>query len=189
MFLNDEIHSIVSTVREGGLVLYPTDTVWGIGCNPFNSTAISKLFGIKQQNNKKSFILLVNNQEMLKKYVPNIEPKIQNILDYHTRPVTVIYEQVQHLPEYLFARDGSIAIRIIQDKFCQQLISELGIPLVSTTANIDTEPSPKVYSEVSPKIIQQMDYVVQYRQNDNTREKPSVIIKLTSKEELIFIRK
>ena len=189
MFSNDEIHSIVSTVREGGIVLYPTDTVWGIGCDPFNLAAINKVFDVKQRNREKSFILLVNNQEMLKKYVPKIEPKIQNILDYHIRPVSVIYDQVQNLPEHLLAADGSIAIRIVQDEFCQELISELGTPLVSTSANISSEPSPQIYTEISPKIVHQMDYVVQYRQNDNKKSEPSVMIRLAEKEELIFIRK
>jgi|AntRauTorckE5430_2_1112549.scaffolds.fasta_scaffold01916_2 L-threonylcarbamoyladenylate synthase len=189
MFSNDEIKSIVSKIKQGGIILYPSDTVWSIGCDLFNLDAIRRVSEVKQRNNEKSFILLVSNQEMLNHYVSKIEPKIQNILDYHTRPVTVVYNDVQNIPEYFLAADGSIAIRIVQDEFCQQLIAELGIPLVSTSANISNEPCPQIYTEISPKIIHQMDYVVQYRQNDKNKTEPSVIIKLLpDKEELFFIR-
>jgi L-threonylcarbamoyladenylate synthase len=189
MFSNDEIKSIVSTIQQGGIILYPTDTVWGIGCDPFNVAAVHKISEVKQRNNEKGFILLVSNQEMLNYYVPKIEPKIQNLLDYHTRPVTVVYNNSQNLPEHLLAADGSIAIRVAQDEFCKKLITELGIPLVSTAANIHNESIPQIYTEISPKIIHQMDYVVQFRQNDKNKTEPSVIIKLLpDKEELFFIR-
>lgn len=189
MFSNDEIKSIVSTIQQGGIILYPTDTVWGIGCDPFNKAAIDKIFDIKQQNQEKGFVLLVNNQEMLNQYVPKIEPKIQNLLDYHNRPVTVVYDKIQNLPEYLLSEDGSVAIRIAQDEFCQNLITELGSPLVSTIACIHNEATPQNYAEISPKIIHQMDYVVQYQQNNTEKSEPSVIIRLLpDKEELLFIR-
>jgi L-threonylcarbamoyladenylate synthase len=189
MFSNDEIKSVVSIIQQGGIILYPTDTVWGIGCDPFNKAAVDKIFDIKQRTREIGFVLLVSNQAMLDHYVLKIEPKIQNLLDYHTRPVTVVYNKPQNLPEYLLAADGSIAIRIVQDDFCQQLITELGSPLVSTVANMDNEAFPQNYAEISPKIILQMDYVVQYRQNDKNKSEPSVIIKLLpNKEELFFIR-
>lgn len=189
MFSNDEIKSIVSIIKQGGIILYPTDTVWGIGCDPFNKAAVDKIFDIKQQNQEKGFVLLVSNQAMLDQYVLKVEPKIQNLLDYHTRPVTVVYDNPQNLPEHLLAADGSIAVRIAQDDFCQQLIAELGSPLVSTIANINNEPCPQNYAEISPKIIHQMDYVVQFRQNDKNKAEPSVIIRLIpDKEELLFIR-
>lgn len=189
MFSNDEIQSVVSVIQKGGIILYPTDTVWGIGCDPFNSDAVNKLLVVKQQDFKKGFVLLVNDQEMLKKYVPKVEPKIQNLLDYHIRPVTVVYDKAVDLPDYLLAKDGSVAIRITQDAFCQELITKLGTPLISTIANISNEPIPKIFNEISAKIIQQMDYVVQHRQNDTKKSTPSVIITLSSKEEMIFLRK
>lgn len=188
MFSNDEILSIVPIIKEGGVILYPTDTVWGIGCDPFNSNAVDKIFDIKQRDREKSFVLLVSSQDMLKQYIPNIEPKLQNLLDYHVRPVTVVYDNPQNLPDYLLENDGSIAIRVTQDDFCQRLITELGIPLVSTSANITNEQTPKIFKDISTNVIQQMDYVVRYRQNEKRPNELSVMVRLASKDELIFLR-
>lgn len=189
MFSNDEIQTIVSIVQAGGVILYPTDTIWGIGCNPFDNNAINRLFDVKQQNHKNGFVLLVSDQNMLKKYVPKLEPKIQNLLDYHTRPVTIVYDTIQNLPDFILANDGSIAIRIAQDDFCKQLITILDTPLVATAANIHNEPVPKIFSDISPKVIENMDYVVSYRQSEQKPSSPSVMIKMSNNGNLLFLRK
>ena len=121
-------------------------------------------------------------------YCGKLQPKIQSLVDFHIQPVTVIYENVSTLPQYLFAADGTIAIRITTDQFCKKLISKIGKPIISTSASIINEPIPKIFTEISPKIINKMDYVVQYRQNDTKQCEPSVIVKVSPKGDLIFLR-
>ncbi len=189
MQFNNEIDKIISTIQNGELILYPTDTVWGIGCDAFNEKAVNKIFSVKQQSREKSFVILVSDQDMLKEYIPKLQPKIQSLVDYHTKPVTVIYEDVTTFPQFLFARDNTIAIRITTDSFSKEIISKLGKPIIATTANITNEAIPKIFNEISPKIINQMDYVVQYRQNDIKPIEPSVIVTLSPKGDLVFLRK
>lgn len=189
MYTNDEIALIVPILTKGGSILYPTDTIWGIGCDACNVTAVDNIFKLKQRSKEKGFVLLVADNEMLHQYVERVHPKIQNLLDYHTRPVTVVYDKAKNLPADVVSSDGSIAIRIVQDDFCKEMIKAFGGPIVSTSANISTHPSPKNFKEVSEPIINGVDYVVQHRQEDVSEHLPSVIVKLSNKKELHFIRK
>lgn len=188
MLINNEIQTIASVAEKGGIFLYPTDTIWGIGCDAFNEEAVNEIFSVKQQSREKGFIILVSDQDMLKTFIPKLEPKIQSLVDYHTQPVTVIYKNTNAFPAFLLSEDKSIAIRITTDNFCKNIITTLGKPIVSTAANMNNEAYPKIFTEISPKIINQMDYVAQYRQNDTKPAEPSVIVKLSPKGDLIFIR-
>lgn len=188
MQFNDEIQRITTIAQEGGIFLYPTDTVWGIGCDAFNEDAMNKISSVKQQNSEKGFIILVSDQNMLKSFIPKLQPKIQSLVDYHIKPVTVIYEEIQSFPKFLLTENNSIAIRITTDEFCKKIITAIGNPIISTTANMSNESYPKLFTEISPKIINQMDYVVQHRQNDLKPSEPSVIVKTSQKGDLIFLR-
>lgn len=186
---NEEIQLILPILKNGGSILYPTDTIWGIGCDACNVEAVEQIFQLKQRDKEKGFVLLVDSNKMLHKYVAQVHPKIQNLLDYHTRPVTVIYEQAKNLPQEVVSNDGSIAIRIVQDQFCKDLIKSFGRPIVSTSANISNEPSPTHFEEVTLPIKEGVDYIVTHRQDEIKEAQPSVIVKLSKKNELNFIRK
>ncbi len=189
LYTNDEIALIVPILTKGGSILYPTDTIWGIGCDACNVKSVDNIFKLKQTQKDKGLVLLVSDNEMLHQYVNRVHPKIQNLLDYHTRPVTVVYENAKNLPEEVISNDGSIAIRIVQDIFCQEMIRALGRPIVSTTANISTHPVPKNFKDIDTTIINGVDYVVKHRQDEVTNNLPSVMVKLSAKNELDFIRR
>lgn len=188
MSYREEIDDIVSYLRNGGLILYPTDTIWGIGCDACNEVAIKKVFELKKRSLDKKMVILVSDSEMLSHYVEKIHPKINAINDYHERPVTIIYENAKNLPEINIDPSGTIAIRIVKDEFCQAMIRGLGAPIISTSANVSGEPFPDNFSEISTEIKNGVNYIVRYRQNDTTKNQPSVIVKLSEKEELDFLR-
>ncbi len=189
MYLNDDnLENISSLLEQGGVILYPTDTIWGLGCDATNIEAIEKITQIKGRAPEKGFVVLVDSLEMLKNYVNYIHPKIETLLSYHKRPLTVIYPDPKNLPTKVYALDGSVGIRITRDDFCKELIWSTGKPLISTSANISGEPFPANFGEISSDIIRLVDYVVKYRQNDHTLHEPSVIVKMSGKKELEFLR-
>ncbi len=171
-----------------GIILFPTDTVWSIGCDASNPTAIERIYKLKQKNRKHPLILLVDSVAMLKKYVMQIHPRIETLMHYHTRPLTIIYDQPQNLSPNILGPNSTIAIRVINDPYCQHLISTLGKPLVATSANITEQTVPKNFGEVSSQIIQGVDYVAKYRRQEKTLGAPSVIVKYDKDGELSFIR-
>lgn len=184
----DNLTEITNVLEEGGLILYPTDTIWGIGCDACNPEAVHRVFKLKKRDTSKKFVILVDSMEMLKRYVKNVHPRIDTLLLYHVRPVTVIYENVTGLPDILLSSDGTVAIRVVQDSFCRALINQFGRPLVATSANVSDEAFPKSFGEISSDIIEGVDYVAQHRQLEPSSGEPSVIIKLSEKGELIFLR-
>lgn len=188
MFGRDNINEITDTLSRGGVILYPTDTIWGIGCDATNPEAVEKVFQVKNRPQNKSFILLVDSLDMLKQYVNEVHPRVDTLLHYHVRPLTVIYDQARNLPQNVIAADGSIGIRIAQDDFCKKLIGAFGKPIVSTSANLSSEPSPKCFGGVSSEIIQGVDYVVRHRQFDKEPGAPSVLIKVSEEGEIAFLR-
>jgi L-threonylcarbamoyladenylate synthase len=188
MSYREEIDDIIPYLKNGGLILYPTDTIWGIGCDACNETAIQKIFALKKRSIDKKMVILVADSKMLSHYVVKIHPKINAINDYHERPVTVIYDEAKNLPAINIAPTGSIAIRIVKDEFCQAMIRALGRPIISTSANISGEPFPDHFNEISPEIKNGVNYMVRYKQNDTSKNKPSVIVKLSEKGELNFLR-
>ena len=168
--------------------LYPTDTIWGIGCDACNPTAIERIYNLKKRDRSKPFVLLVDSVEMLKKYVDQVPPRMETLMAFHTRPLTVIYNKGYNLPANAMAKEGSVAIRIVQDAFCKQLIHSFNRPLIASSANISNAPFPSTFGEISSEIIQGVDYVFQHRRDDKVQQEPSVIVKYNDKGDLVFIR-
>lgn len=186
--LRDDISEIAATLSRGGLILYPTDTIWGIGCDATNEAAIERVSALKQRSPEKGYVLLVSSIAMLKQYAKHINPRVETLLAHHTRPLTVVYPHVQGLPAAALAPDGSAAIRVAQDEFCQKLIEKLGRPIISTSANVSGQPFPAHFGEVTSDVISGVDYVVKYRQEDKTPREPSVIAIADEEGELSFLR-
>ena len=180
----------VSTLRQGGLILYPTDTIWGIGCDATDDEAVRKIFALKRREVGKSFVLLVDDIEMIRSYVHDIHPRLETLLSFHQRPLTVVYDRARNLAPSAVANDGSVAMRIPHDELCRQLVREFGRPIVATSANVSHEPFPEHFGVVSSEIIEGVDHVVRYRQFDKTPRQPSPIVKLSDPihAELIFLR-
>lgn len=178
----------LSTLENGGLILYPTDTTWGIGCDATNRDAIEKAYELKKRSRSKPFYLLVSSIEMLKKYVERVHPRVETLLVYHERPLTVIYDQGINLPSNLLAADGSIGVRLAKDEYCRNLIEEFGRPIVATSANISEEPCPGHFGEISSSIIIGVDHVVKHRQMDKEMNQPSVVARIGEDSELEFLR-
>lgn len=175
--MNEDINLAAGTVLNGGLILYPTDTVWGIGCNALNPEAVEKIFRLKQRADSKSLIILLAEAKDIFHYVAAPPPDIINQLKNFPRPTTVIYNQAIGFPDKLIAGDGSIGIRVTKDEFCKRLIKKIGVPLVSTSANISGQPSAKTFPEIATEIKAGVDYVVNYRRDDLSGQPPSRIIR------------
>lgn len=177
MEFENDIEKALVVLQQDGVILNPTDTIWGLGCDATNETAVQKIYTIKNRADTKSLIVLVASARDLLHYVAAPDPAVFDYFEAVTRPTTIIFENAINLPDKLIAADGSIAIRIVQDDFCRHLIKRLRKPLVSTSANTSGQPSPQSFSDISEAIKQQVDYIVQWRQNDNTVAQPSQIIK------------
>jgi L-threonylcarbamoyladenylate synthase len=177
-FDNDIIQSL-KTLRQGGLILYPTDTIWGIGCDATNPEAVQKIFHLKQRSESKSMIVLLADQKDINRYTSHAEPFISEYLKKTTKPTTIIYEGALGLAENLINEDGSIAIRIVREDFCRHLIKRFRKPIVSTSANISGHDTPQNFEEISERIKQGVDYIVKYRQNDNQMAKASLMIRFS----------
>jgi len=162
----------------GNIILYPTDTVWGIGCDAENVAAVKKIVKIKERDASKSMILLVADQQMLLRYVQSLPPGFEELLQKQERPTTYVFPNPINLPRAVLAPDGTVAIRIVEDEFCHRLIRRISRPLVSTSANISGAPSPKTFADVSEDVKKRVDYVVQWRQEDTLVGKPSRIVKI-----------
>ncbi len=184
---NDTVHCI-NVIKEGGIILYPTDTIWGIGCDATNAIAIKKIYDLKQREESKSLIILLSSKDEIEKYVLHPSKKIIDFIDEQKNPTTAIFTEAIHLPKEIISSDGSIAIRIVQDDFCKTLIQRLQLPLVSTSANISGDSSPKNFSEINDAIKNGVDYIVQHRQKEMQAFQPSSIIKLNSLNEIEKIR-
>lgn len=181
MSLSQLIKEIQATEEEllmGNVILYPTDTVWGIGCDAEEEKAIEKVFKIKERDPSKSMIILVADIDMVKHYVEDVPEKFEKLLEEQEQPTTYIFPKAKNLPEKLISEDGSIAIRVVQDEFCHKLIRQLDRPLVSTSANISGGKSPATFAEVDEEIKNRVDYVVRWRQEEETPAKPSRIVKI-----------
>lgn len=177
----------VSALKRGETLLYPTDTVWGIGCDALNSGAIDSIYKIKERVYSKSLIVLVSSMEMLRDYVEEIPDNLEQILSSSDRPTTVIYHKPKHFPKIALAEDGSIAIRIVQDEFCKEMINDFGKPIVSTSANISGEPTPTQFKDISSEVLSRVDYVLNLRR-DEINTQSSKIIDLKEDGELVVIR-
>lgn len=162
----------------GNVILYPTDTVWGIGCDAENVEAVQKIVKLKERDPAKAMILLVADQQMLLRYVKSLPPDFEQLTEGQERPTTYVFSEPKNLPAEVLAKDGTVAIRVVKDEFCHRLISQIGRPLVSTSANISGEPSPKTYADVSEEIRERVDYIVPWRQEDKMETQPSRILRI-----------
>lgn len=186
-FEND-IKNCVQVIQNGGTILYPTDTVWGLGCDALNEQAVDNIFAIKHRPKEKSLIILLAEAKDVLQYVASPHPDIIDILENFEQPTTVIYDGALEFPENVVHETGSIAIRVTDDPFCKALIKRMQRPLVSTSANISGEPTPATFAMVSPEIISAVDYVVKHRQDDNTIKQPSRIVRIDEDGNVIIIR-
>ena len=185
--MHAEINTALHTLKQGGLILYPTDTVWGIGCDATNPDAVKKVYQLKQRVDSKALICLVADDRMLKKYVKKVPETALNIIEVTNKPITIIYDEAQNLANNLIADDGSIAIRIPDDDFCYWLSRKFNGAIVSTSANISGQPTPKSFKEIALEVLKGVDYVVNL-QKEKICDKPSSIIKLTNDGIVTIIR-
>jgi L-threonylcarbamoyladenylate synthase len=176
-FFDSEVESALAVLRSGGTILYPTDTVWGLGCDATNKEAVQKIYRLKKRQDNKTMIVLVADERELMQYVAAPDLSVFDFIQQQIRPTTVIYEGALGLADNLVADDGSIAIRIVQDDFCRHLIKRLRKPIVSTSANISRAITPKTFSEISEEIKTGADHVVRWRQDDEQTSQPSQILR------------
>ena len=182
-----ELNETLELVKNGGTILYPTDTTFGIGCDATNSKAIQRIFQIKNRPDSKSLIILVESPARLQKLV-DVPELAWDIMDLSEKPVTIIYDNPKNLPKELIAEDNTIAIRLTNDLFCKKLISKLNAPLVSTSANISGEPTPNSFDEISTKIKEEVDYIFPETKSFVPRFSGSSIIKLSADGQVKVIR-
>lgn len=186
--MEEEIQKCVEILRAGKILLYPTDTVWGIGCDATNEEALVNIYRIKQRNEKKSMIILLDSAERLPLYVEHIPLIAWDLIPHISRPTTFIYPTAQNLPKKLVHDDGTIAIRITTNEFCKKLIRALGKPIVSTSANIAQQPTPQIFGDIAPEILSQMDYIVPEEYAQSVDYKPSRLIKFLDDYNFTIIR-
>ena len=186
--LIDEVKKAVEVMRAGGLILYPTDTVWGIGCDATNPEAVKKVYEIKRRNDSKALISLVDSDVRLQRYVRNVADVTWNMIELSEKPLTIIFDNVTGLAPNLIAEDGSAGIRITKEEFSRELCFRFQKPIVSTSANISGEPTPRTFAEISDEIKEAVDYVVKYNRQCKEKHKPSSIIKMQANGQFIIIR-
>ena len=185
--MKTEIENVIETLKRGGIILYPTDTVWGIGCDATHPTAIEKIYKLKKRANDKSLICLVNSLNMLEQYVERVPKSAYDVIKFSVEPTTIIYDDPIRISESLIAPDNSLAIRIVEDDFCKKLLQKFKRPIIATSANISGEKSPLNFQEISSEILEGVDYVVNLH-HDKKSGKPSTIIKIKNDGTVKVIR-
>ena len=186
-FEND-IKNCIKVLENGEIILYPTDTIWGIGGDATNEKAVEKIFSLKKRSDKKSMIILVADEKDIFNYVEEPDKKIFDYLSVTVKPTTVIYENAKNIAQNLISNNGTIAIRIVKDEFCKQLLIQYKKPIVSTSANISGEPFPTSFNDISTEIKNGVDYIVQHRQDNLMFSQPSSIIKLNAERKIEILR-
>jgi L-threonylcarbamoyladenylate synthase len=187
--MRNEIEKALQVLKEGGVILYPTDTVWGLGCDASNEIAVNKVNELKGRAADKSLIVLLDNDNKLQSYVSEIPEVAYELIEYAENPLTIIFSGAKNLAKNVINVDGSVGIRIVKHEFCEQLIQRFRKPIVSTSANLSGEPTPKFFDEISEEIKEKVDYIVDLEQEDRSVKKPSTIIKLGPSGQFEFIRK
>ncbi len=186
--MHNDIKKALEVLQQGGIILYPTDTIWGIGCDATNEEAVRRIYQLKKREDSKSMLVLLENINALERYVEEVPEIAYDLIEVTEKPMTIIYSGAKNLAKNLVAEDGSIGIRLTSEAFTQQLIQRFKKPLVSTSANISGEPSPAFFDEISSEIIDAVDYVVESRQDDHSPKSPSSIIKLGTGGEIQVLR-
>lgn len=185
---DQDIAKCIETLRAGGIIIYPTDTVWGIGCDAANEQAVEKIYQIKQRHDNQKMLVLLDNVNRLDAYVDTVPEIAYSLIELSEKPVTVIYTGAKNIAPNLLDSDGSIGIRITNERFTQRLIQQFRRPIVSTSCNIHGQAHAAFFDEINPAIIAAADYVVQYRRDDRTPAQPSSIIKLWPDGQIKIIR-
>ncbi len=188
MNFENDIEACLNVLQHGGLILYPTDTVWGIGCDATNEDAVAKIYQLKKRSDEKSMIVLLADEKSILKYVTQPDLAVFDFLKQTSKPTTVIYEGATGLADNLINKDGSIAIRIVNDEFCKHLVKRFKKPVVSTSANISGQPTPAIFNEIDTEIKNGVDYIVQHRRDDSNIAEPSSIVKWNADGSLTIIR-
>lgn len=187
--LKDEVAKALKIIQEGGIILYPTDTIWGIGCDATNTEAIKRIYQLKQRDEAKSMIILLDTDNKLESYVRDVPDIAYDLIEYAENPLTLVMPGARNISPAIIAPDGSVGIRIVKHPFCEQLIQRLRKPLVSTSANVSGQPSPKNFGEISEEIVNGVDYVVDLEQHDMSQKKPSTIMRLEPSGKFEFLRR
>lgn len=187
--MKEDLIAALETLKNGGLILYPTDTIWGIGCDATNPDAVAKVFHLKGRAEEKSLIILLDAEHKLASYVREIPDVAYQLIEYAERPMTIVYDGAKNLAPKLIGKDGSIGIRIVNHPFCQQLLQRFRKPIVSTSANISGKPSPKTFNDISEEIKNGVDYIVKIEQDKNQPATASTIIKLGAGGQYQLVRK
>lgn len=185
----DDLRQAVNILRQGGIILYPTDTIWGIGCDATNAQAVNRIYQLKQRQDNKAMLCLLDNAGKLNRWIKQVPDIAYDLIQLTDKPLTIIYPQAIGLAPNLIGDDGSVGIRITSEIFSATLCRQLNRPIVSTSANISGQQPPKNYSMISPEIRNGVDYIAKYRRTDNAPQLPSSIIKLGINNEIEIIRK
>lgn len=188
MKFEEDIENCLLTLKSGGLILYPTDTIWGIGCDATNAQAVDKIFKLKRRPERKSMVVLVGSERDVLRHAAHVHPAVFDYLQTVTKPTTVIYEGALGLADNLVAEDGSIAMRIVTDEFCRHLVRRFRKPVVSTSANISGESAAQLFSRISPEILNGVDYIVSHRRNETVPASASAIVRYNSTGKLTVLR-
>jgi len=185
----EDIRQALEVLKKGGIILYPTDTIWGIGCDATNADAVARVSELKKRESSGSMLVLMENPNLLNSYIEEVPEVAWDLIEVADKPLTIVYPGAKNLATNLIAEDGSIGIRITEEPFTQQLIQRFRKPIVSTSANFSGEPWPAFFDEVSPEIVEGVDYVVQYRQDERMPSTPSSVIGLGVSGEVQILRK
>lgn len=187
--LKEEINKALEVLKSGGVILYPTDTIWGLGCDATNPVAVDKLLKIKNRPAEKSLIVLLDVDSKIQSYVEDVPEVAYDLIEYAENPLTVIFSNAKNLANNVINVDGSVGIRIIKHDFCTPLIQRFKKPIVSTSANLSGQPSPKFFDEIDENLKELVDYIVDFEQENRSIKKPSTIMKLSPSGQFEFIRK
>jgi L-threonylcarbamoyladenylate synthase len=183
-----DLEPALQVLNSGGLILYPTDTIWGIGCDATNAAAVQRIYELKQRPGTKSMIVLLADEKDLLQYVAHPDPGIHDYLKKTKKPTTIVYEGAIGLADNLVGADGTIAIRVIKEQFCRHLIKRFRKPVVSTSANLSGDAAPGCYHEISPVIQKEVEYIVKYRQEEEAKHSPSAVVKWNKDGSITIIR-
>nr|WP_319400322.1 L-threonylcarbamoyladenylate synthase [uncultured Carboxylicivirga sp.] len=186
--MHDDLKKALEVLRNGGIILYPTDTIWGIGCDATNADAVKRIYELKQRSDSKSMLVLLDNTAKLASYVNDIPEVAYDMAELTNKPLTIIYDDAKNLASNLIAEDGSIGIRITEEEFSNQLCARFKKPIVSTSANVSGDASPQQFDQISEVIKEGVDYIVEFRQEETKNPAPSSIVKIGKGGEIKIIR-
>ena len=184
----DDLKNACDVLRNGGIILYPTDTIWGFGCDATCEEAVKRIYEIKRRTDSKSMLTLIDSPAQLDRYVNDLPEIASELIEHSDKPLTIIYSGAKNLAINLIAPDGTIGIRVTKEEFSQKLCRQFGKPIVSTSANFSGEPAPANFSEINNEIFRLVDYVVNYRSDEMQKSMPSSIIRLEKNGVIKIIR-